>query len=110
MYEEETPDRICLHKVIHTSLLKPFQERPEDQMDIDEDEQDELFLVVEMILNSSRVRGQVQYCVRWQGFEEEADTWEPIEHLSDPDVMNLVILSYREFPRKPVHRLLEDKL
>jgi len=62
-YEVETPDRICLHKVIHISLLKPFRERPEDQMDIDKDEMDELFFVVEKIINSRPVRGQVQYRV-----------------------------------------------
>ena len=37
-YEVETPTRIYLHKVIYTLLLKPFRERPKDQMDIDEDE------------------------------------------------------------------------
>ena len=47
---------------------------------------------------------------RIQGFEEEVDIWEPIEHLSDPDVINLVVSFHREFPRKPVHRTLEDKL
>ena len=62
-YEVETPDRIRLHKVIHTSLLKLFQERPKDQMDINEDKTDELFFVVEKIINSCRVRGQVQYRV-----------------------------------------------
>ena len=36
-YEVETPDRNRLHKVIHTSLLKPFRERPDDEMNIDED-------------------------------------------------------------------------
>jgi len=30
----------------------PFRERFEDQMDIDEDEPDELFFVVEKIINS----------------------------------------------------------
>ena len=73
-YEVETPDRIYLHKVIHTSLLKPFRERPKDQIDIDEGEQDELFFVVEKIINSRQVRGQVQYRVHWQSFEEESDT------------------------------------
>ena len=29
-YEVDTPDRICLYKVIHTSLFKPFRERSED--------------------------------------------------------------------------------
>jgi len=79
-------------------------------MDINEDEQDELFFIVEKIINSRRVRGQVQYQVRWQSFEEESDTWEPMEHLSNPDVINLVISFHREFPRKPLHRSLEDRL
>jgi len=64
-YEVETPNRIRLHKVIHTSLLKLFQERPEGQIDIDEDKTDKLFFVVEKIINSRRVRGQVQYRVCW---------------------------------------------
>ena len=54
-YVVETPDWIRLYKVIHISLLKPFLERPEDQMDIDEDETDELFFMVEKIINSPRV-------------------------------------------------------
>ena len=79
-------------------------------MDIDEDETEELFFVVEKIINNNRVRGQVQYRVYWQGFKEELDTWELIEHLSDFDVINLVISFHREFSRKPMHRTLEDKL
>jgi len=54
-YEVETPNRIRLHKVIHTSLLRPFREQPEDQMDIDKEETDELFFIVEKIINSRQV-------------------------------------------------------
>jgi len=79
-------------------------------MDIDKDETDELFFIVEKIINSRRVRDQVQYRVCWQGFEKESDIWELIEYLLDPDVMNLVISFHQEFPRKLVRRTLEDRL
>ena len=42
-------------------------------MDIDKDKIDELFIIVETIINSHQVRGQVQYWVRWQDFEEKLD-------------------------------------
>ena len=37
-YEVETLNRICLYKAIYTSLLKPFQEKPENPIDINKDE------------------------------------------------------------------------
>ena len=42
-------------------------------MDTYEGDDDELFFAVEKIINSRRVRSQVQYRIRWQGYSEEAD-------------------------------------
>ena len=49
---------------MHTTLLKPFRDREEPQ-DMDEEEEDNY--EVEQIVDSSRVRGKVQYRVRWVG-------------------------------------------
>ena len=37
---------------------------------------------VEKILNRKKSKGQWQYLVRWAGFDETEDTWEPIENLA----------------------------
>lgn len=78
-------------------------------MDVDDDDE-EMYFVVESIVNSRRVQGNVQYRVRWQGFGEESDTWEPIENFMDTDVVNFVLAFHKEHLKRPVHRLLEYRL
>ena len=62
-----------------------------------EDEQDNY--EVEQIVDSGKVRGKVQYRVRWVGYSEMEDTWEVFEALDNgADKLR----EYREaFPRKP---------
>ena len=81
---------------MHTTLLKPFRDRAEPQ-ELDEDEQDNYEL--EQIVDSRRVRGKVQYRVRWVGYSEMEDSWEVFEALDNgADKLR----EYREaFPRKP---------
>ena len=80
-------------------------------MDTDEvEDEDLLFFLVEEIVNSRRVRGQVQYRVHWKEHSEDSDIWKPIENLWDPDVMKLILSFYSEFPQKPVHASLDDRL
>ena len=64
-------------------------------MDQDEAEVGE----VEEIINSSTVKGVVQYRVRWAGCTQFEDPWETIDHLDTyPDKLN----GFRQkFPRKP---------
>lgn len=59
-YDVETPDKMRLHKVIHTSLLKPFRVREGEDIDVDDDDE-EMYFVVESIVNSCQVRGNVEY-------------------------------------------------
>lgn len=70
-----------LHDTFHVSLLEPYhrregQETPEP-MDIDGEEEWE----VEEILDHRETREGRQYLVRWKGYSEAGDTWEPLEHL-----------------------------
>ena len=41
--------------------------------------------VVHSIIGERRRNKQPQYKVRWQGYDSTADTWEPLEHLTNCD-------------------------
>ena len=63
------------------------------------DEDEEEIWEVEEIVNSRRVKGVVQYRVRWTGCTDLEDTWETFEHL-DNYVEKLQEFR-QQFPRKP---------
>jgi len=50
--------------------------------DEQEDEQDETFQV-EKILSSKTVKGKTEYLVKWQGYDDSWNTWEPKENLDN---------------------------
>ena len=45
----------------------------------------EVFYDIERIVGKrmNRSTGTAEYCVRWKGYTEEDDTWEPIENIID---------------------------
>ena len=79
--------------MFHASLLTPYKEteehgpnftRPPPDI-IDNEEQYE----VEAI-RSHRYHGkrkQLQYLVKWKGYPESDNTWEPADHLQAPDLL-----------------------
>ena len=46
------------------------------------EEEEEKDFEVEKIMNRKKSKGQWLYLVRWAGFDESEDTWEPIENLA----------------------------
>ena len=42
---------------------------------------------VESIMNKKTIKGKVKYLIRWKGWEESDDTWEPEETLSCPELI-----------------------
>ena len=70
-----------LHHTFHVSLLEPFRVRegcePPEPIDIEGDEEWE---VQEILSERKRGRG-TQFYVRWKGFSEAHDSWEPERHL-----------------------------
>ena len=70
-YRLEVPEGIRWHNVVYTTLHKLFRRRDEVQdMEVDDEE----IWEVEEIVNSRKVKGVVQYRVRWSGCTELEDT------------------------------------
>lgn len=48
---------------------------------------DEEEYVVEKIVDKRKVRGKVQYLLKWRGYDESQNTWEPYENLDCEDLV-----------------------
>ena len=71
-----------VHDVFHSSQLKPATGSSRVPAAIAlEDDQEEF--EVEAVVGRRMVRGQPQYLVRWKGYGQFDDTWEPASNLSN---------------------------
>ena len=84
-YRLKLPATWRIHNVFHASLLTPYKETPINGQRYQEpvpelvDGQPEW--EVERILGARRRRNQLQYLIRWKGFSEAHDSWEPLTHI-----------------------------
>ena len=79
-YKLELPKGMRIHPVFHISLLEPAPKNAKIPTDI-EVEPDEGEYEVEEILDR-RVKGrQEEYLIKWKGYDDSENTWEPRKHL-----------------------------
>ena len=99
-YQLKLPPQWKIHNVFHTTLLTPYKETPLNGSQSQEptpeliDGQPEW--EVEQILRVRRHWRQVQYLVRWKGFSEAHDSWEPATNVHADE---LVQEFYKRYPK-----------
>src|SRR5487761_1204563 len=91
-YRLDLPAQWCIHNAFHASLLLPCQETPEHGQNFAEPPPD---LVegqpeweVEDILDSRVRRRKTQSLVKWKGYSDAHNSWEPKEHLHAPELLS----------------------
>lgn len=90
-YRLQLPDTMKIHDVFHVSLLDPHVENkfasrttpPPPPVIIDGETEFE----VEEILDSRLYRNHGQYLVKWIGYSDSDNTWEPYENLTNASEM-----------------------
>ena len=99
-YHLDLPHTIKVHLVFHVSLLELCKgsnypnEHPPPEVISDEEEYE-----VEKILDSHHQRGHVQYLVKWKGYSNCDNQWEPPANLGNTkDILQNFLLKYSGKP------------
>ncbi len=99
-YALKFPPQWCIHPVFHALLLMPYKETPihgtnfpEPPPDLIEGEPE---WEVDQIVNTRRYRNQTQFLIKWKGYSDAHNSWEPEKNLNATE---LVGEYYKHNPR-----------
>ena len=93
------------HPVFHVDRLSPWEGNeihgqtptPPDPVQVDND----LEYEVEQILDSCKYHNQLQYLVKWQGYDHGHNSWEPSTNLTHaPELVNEFHTKHPAAPRR----------
>ena len=99
-YQLKLPPKWKIHNVFHATLLTPYKETTlngsQNQEPAPELIDGQPEWEVEQILRVRRYQRQVQYLIRWKGFSEAHDSWEPVANVH---VDELIQEFYKKHPK-----------
>ncbi|KAJ1039810.1 hypothetical protein NDA10_001347 [Ustilago hordei] len=90
-YRITLPANLRVHDVFHVSMLEPARTsslpQHAEQPTIPSLPDEDLDFEVEALIDKHSHNGTTEYKVLWRGYSEEAASWEPVENLNCPDLI-----------------------
>jgi len=68
----------------------------ESESDTDSDLDEEQFIVEKIMKMRTTKKGKVQYLLKWKGFSDNENTWEPAENLECPGLIAAFMAEQKE--------------
>ncbi|UTT90816.1 hypothetical protein NDA17_002896 [Ustilago hordei] len=90
-YQITLPANLRVHDVFHVSMLEPARTsslpQHAEQPTIPSLPDEDLDFEVEALIDKRSHNGTTEYKVLWRGYSEEAASWEPVENLNCPNLI-----------------------